>query len=229
METSNGGVGRDLKVPQCQSLPWAPCPPQPGLPRAPHSLPGTHSSSGSLCHKGFPSNIKSKSALFQFKTISPFPTTIRPSLCPLLINSLQVLEGHTEVSPEPSLLQAEPARLPQPFFTGELLSPSHAVQPPAGNAATAESPAGRPTAISRRQIPALLLTSPCTQRAAPAPKCCGEGRACSHRGRSRDDRAQFRQGASASMARGCSWLHAVVKPFAFLVGEETRQDSLCND
>lgn len=33
----------------------------------------------------------------------------------------------------------------------------------------------------------------------------------------------------ASMARGCARFHAVVKSFAFLVGEETWQDSLCND
>ena len=35
--------------------------------------------------------------------------------------SLQVLEGHNEVSPEPSLLQAKEAQFPQPFLTGEVL------------------------------------------------------------------------------------------------------------
>ena len=36
----------------------------------------------------------------------------------------QVLEGHNEVSLEPSLLQANQAQFPQTFFTGEVLQPS---------------------------------------------------------------------------------------------------------
>ena len=42
----------------------------------------------------------------------------------LLISSLQVLKGCSEVSLEPSLLQAKQAQIPQPFFTGEVLQPS---------------------------------------------------------------------------------------------------------
>jgi len=41
-------------------------------------------------------------------------------LLPLLLkSSLHVLEGHNEVSPEPSLLQAKQAQLPQPLFIGD--------------------------------------------------------------------------------------------------------------
>ena len=45
--------------------------------------------------------------------------------------SLQVLEGHNEDSPEPSLLQANEAQFPQPFFIGEVLQPTdHLCGPP---------------------------------------------------------------------------------------------------
>lgn len=37
------------------------------------------------------------------------------------ISALQVLEGCSEVSPEPSLLQAKQAQLLQSFFKGEVL------------------------------------------------------------------------------------------------------------
>ena len=40
------------------------------------------------------------------------------------MSSLQILEGHHEVSPEPSLLHTKQAQLPQPFFLGEVLQPS---------------------------------------------------------------------------------------------------------
>ena len=60
--------------------------------------------------------------------------TIHPCKQPLpflFIHSLQVLEGHNEVSPEPSLLQAKQAQFPQPFLIGELLQPSdHLSGPP---------------------------------------------------------------------------------------------------
>ena len=47
------------------------------------------------------------------------------------IRSLQVLEGHNEVSLEPSLLQAKQAQFPQPFLIGEVLLPSdHLSGPP---------------------------------------------------------------------------------------------------
>jgi len=57
-----------------------------------------------------PPNIQPKPSLPQFKTILPYPITIHPHKQPfpfLFIRSLQVLEGHNEVSPEPSLLQAK--------------------------------------------------------------------------------------------------------------------------
>ena len=41
----------------------------------------------------------------------------------MLRSSLQVLEGCSEVSPEPFILQAKQAQLPQSFFTGEVLQP----------------------------------------------------------------------------------------------------------
>jgi len=72
----------------------------------------------------------------QFKTIPPCPVTIPPHNQPfprLFICYLQVLEGHNEVSPEPSLLQAKQAQFPQPFLTGEVLQPSdHLSVPKAG-------------------------------------------------------------------------------------------------
>ena len=41
------------------------------------------------------------------------------------------MEGHNEVSLEPSLLSAEQAQFPQPFLTGEVLQPSgHLSGPP---------------------------------------------------------------------------------------------------
>jgi len=41
------------------------------------------------------------------------------------------MEGHSEVSPEPSLLQADQAQFPQPFAIGEVLQPSdHLSGPP---------------------------------------------------------------------------------------------------
>ena len=48
----------------------------------------------------------------------------------LFICSLQVLEGHSEVSLEPSLLQAKQALFPQPFFIGEVLQPSDPLSGP---------------------------------------------------------------------------------------------------
>ena len=62
--------------------------------------------------------------LCQLKTIPPYPITTHPhmQLFPLLfIRSVQVLEGHNEVSPEPSLLQAKQAQFPLPFPIGEVL------------------------------------------------------------------------------------------------------------
>ncbi|SGA26460.1 Uncharacterised protein [Chlamydia abortus] len=61
------------------------------------------------------------------KTIPPCPIATHPRKQPfpvLFIRSLQVLEGHSEVPPEPSLLRAQQAQFPQPFFIGEVLQPS---------------------------------------------------------------------------------------------------------
>ena len=69
-----------------------------------------------------PPHIQPKPPLSQFKTIPPCPITIHPHKQPfplLFIHSLQVLEGHNEVSPQPSLLWAKQPQFPQPFFIGE--------------------------------------------------------------------------------------------------------------
>ena len=42
----------------------------------------------------------------------------------MLVSFLQVLKGYSKVSPEPFLLQAKQAQLPQPFFTGEVGTPA---------------------------------------------------------------------------------------------------------
>ena len=79
-------------------------------------------------------NVVSKSALFQFKTISPCPATICPykkSLLSFSVGSLQVLKGHYKISSEPSFLQAEGPQLSQPLPTAEVLQPSdHLHSPP---------------------------------------------------------------------------------------------------
>ena len=65
--------------------------------------------------------------------LKPFPLVLSLSaIGPLLfIRSLQVLEGHNEISPKPSLLQAKQSRFPQPFLVGEVLQPSdHLSGPP---------------------------------------------------------------------------------------------------
>jgi len=69
-------------------------------------------------------NIWSKSTLFQFKAISPYPVTTCPykkSLPSFPVGPLQVLEGHCKVLQEPSALQAEQPQLSQPVFVGEVL------------------------------------------------------------------------------------------------------------
>ena len=46
------------------------------------------------------------------------------------MHSFQILEGHNEVSPEPSLLQAKQAQFPQPLFIGEVLQHSNHLSGP---------------------------------------------------------------------------------------------------
>jgi len=73
-----------------------------------------------------PPNIQPKPPLSQLKTIPPWPITVPPHKQPfplLFVHSLQVLEGHNEVSPKPSLLQAKQSQFPQPFLIGEVLQP----------------------------------------------------------------------------------------------------------
>ena len=112
---------------------------QPGL-QCPQGW-GIHSLLGQpvpVCHhprgEELPPNIQPKPPLSQFKTIPPCPITVHPRKQPLhlvFICSLQVLEGHNEVSPDPSPLQAKQAQFPQPFLTGEVLQPSdHLCGPP---------------------------------------------------------------------------------------------------
>ena len=69
-----------------------------------------------------PPHIQPKPPLSQLKTIPPHPITIHPHKQPfplLFLHSLQVLGGHHEVSPEPSLPQDKQARFPQPSPIGE--------------------------------------------------------------------------------------------------------------
>jgi len=96
---------------------------QPRLPRATSSLASMPAGMGhpqppwatcSVRHRPLgeklPPHIQPKAPLSQFKTISPCPVTTHTRKQPfplLFIQSLQVLEGHHEVSPEPSLLQAK--------------------------------------------------------------------------------------------------------------------------
>jgi len=97
---------------------------------------GTHSFSGQLC-QGLTtlwvrnSCLTAKSPLFQSKAIPPSLITILSLITckksvssPLVIISLQLLEGCSEVSLESSLLQTEQAQFPQPFFMGDVLQPS---------------------------------------------------------------------------------------------------------
>ena len=59
-------------------------------------------------------NYVSKDSHYPFKELT----------CLLSVGSLKELEGCNEVTPQPSLLQAEQAQLPQPVFIGEALQPS---------------------------------------------------------------------------------------------------------
>ena len=69
--------------------------------------------------KEFLPNVEHIFPLLVFKAILPCPIPIRlhkQSFPFLPIGSFQVLEGHNEVTPVPSLLQAKQAWLPQPFM-----------------------------------------------------------------------------------------------------------------
>jgi len=87
----------------------------------------------SHCQKFFP-NIQSKSTLPQFKTITPCSVTTCPckkSLSSFLVGPFKYLAGCYQVSPLPSLLQAEQPQLSQPFLTGKVFHPSdHFCGPP---------------------------------------------------------------------------------------------------
>ena len=49
----------------------------------------------------------------------------------MFISFYQVLEGNTEVPPQPSLFQVKKSQFPQPFLIGEVLQPSdHPSGPP---------------------------------------------------------------------------------------------------
>ena len=72
--------------------------------------------------EGFLPNIYPKPPLFYFKAILPCSTSIR-SWKTSSLRSPSLLEGRSEVSPQPSLLQAEHPQLPQPFSTESCSSP----------------------------------------------------------------------------------------------------------
>jgi len=74
--------------------------------------------------KNFPlSNLNVPSS-----SLKPFPLVLSLVDCAKRQSSsflaLQVLEGHSEVSLKPSLLQANQAQLVPPVFTAEVLQPS---------------------------------------------------------------------------------------------------------
>ena len=120
-------VERDLKdhhpVPQAglltaRSDTRADCPgPHPAWPLTPPGAPTTACCSTSV--KNFP--LISNLNLLSF-SLTPFPLCpITVYLCKKLISlllkiSLYPLEGHNEVSPQPSLLQTEQGQLPQTLF-----------------------------------------------------------------------------------------------------------------
>ena len=138
------GLEGTLKSIQFQPLPWAGLPPTnsgcPGFERVQGW--GTHSFSGQPVPvrqnwiKFWDSNLWIKnsfltcnlnSSFLYFKVFPPCSITIRlseKSLPFLLISSTQLLEGHNEVSLEPSLLQAKEDQICQPFIIREVLQPS---------------------------------------------------------------------------------------------------------
>ena len=94
-------------------------PPGMGHPQPPLAACSSHHPLG----EKLPPNILPKPPLCQLKPSPPCPITVHPckqSLPLLFICSLQVLKGHDEVSPEPSLFQAKQAKFPQPFLIGEV-------------------------------------------------------------------------------------------------------------
>ncbi|KAM9644853.1 uncharacterized protein ACIBXB_013062 [Morphnus guianensis] len=102
---------------------------------------GSHNFSGQplpgSCYphpKKFLPYVQSKSTLFQFKPVTPYPVTTGPgkkSVSIFLISPFYILKGCSKVSLEPSLLQAEQPQLSQPVLTGEVFHPSdHFCGPP---------------------------------------------------------------------------------------------------
>ena len=104
---------------------------QPGLECFPGG--GIHNLSGQpvpVSHhphsKEFLPNTQSKSALFQFKTISPRPVTTCPSkksFPSLSVGPLQVLEGCYKMPLGPSPLQAEEPQISRPMMRYQIVSP----------------------------------------------------------------------------------------------------------
>jgi len=69
-------------------------------------------------------DMKSKSILFLFKTISPalsLHALMKSPSSGFLLGHLQVLGGHYKFSSEPSLLQAAEPQLSPPVLVGEVL------------------------------------------------------------------------------------------------------------
>lgn len=99
----------------------------------PQALPGMGTTAllGSLYHcltslweSNFPVTSKCKSPLSEFQIIPPCPVTIKLCKKPasiLFISFVWILEDHSEVSSEPSFLQAQQAQLLHHFFIGGVL------------------------------------------------------------------------------------------------------------
>ena len=110
-------IGRDFKdliqlqPPVFEALPW----PHPVWPWTPLEMGASTASLGNLCQhlttlsvKTFPLTSNLNLPSFSFKAILPCPITVRSykkSVPLLLISSLKVLEDHTQVFLEPSVLQ----------------------------------------------------------------------------------------------------------------------------
>ena len=152
---SQNGLG--WKGPQSPSssnpMPWARTPPtSPGCSKPRPAWPGTLPGMGHLqllwaaCASTSPPSqgrvlpcIYTKSPLFQCKAIPPRPITKCPCRKPLSSFLAAPLgTGRcSKVSPQPSLLQAEPPQLSQPVPTAELLQPLTIPVVPSGPAPTA--------------------------------------------------------------------------------------------
>jgi len=93
-------------------------------------VPGLHHP---LSKEVFPL-VQMEIPLLQFMPVAPCPVSghhWKESGLILLTSTLKIFIGIYKVTSQPSLLQAEQVKLPQPFLIGEMLqSPHHPCSPP---------------------------------------------------------------------------------------------------